>query len=60
MGRVNYWLKFRKNMTKENCEYCQGELLRTSMTKSGELEGLSDEDALEKVVGATEQVMESA
>jgi len=30
------------------------------MTKSGELEGLSDEDALEKVVGATEQVMESA
>ena len=30
------------------------------MTESGELEGLSDEDALEKVVGATEQAMEGA
>ncbi len=30
------------------------------MSKNGELEGLSDEDALEKVVSATEQLMESA
>jgi hypothetical protein len=30
------------------------------MTKNGDLEGLSDEDALEKVVSATEQLMEEA
>jgi hypothetical protein len=30
------------------------------MTKNGELEGLSDEEALERVVSATEQIMENA
>jgi hypothetical protein len=30
------------------------------MTKNGELDGLSDEEALERVVSATEQIMENA
>lgn len=51
------YAEFMKNRGEGNPVFLE---VFQKMSKNGELDGLSDEKALEKVVATTEQMMESA